>query len=180
MEKLHNFYFVRHGQTNWGPDDILKGPQNLALNDIGLQQAHKAGLILKDLINSSPNPKIISSSLRRAVETAKVIEEIIGIPISSYENGFNEHYYGDYRLISDDSKIPPDLETTKIFQQRVLQTFYKILSENNGNTTLIIVSHQKVFEYLVEFLVKRSEKIFQGGIGHFIFNENGTWNVFIY
>jgi len=172
-----SFYFVRHGQTNWGPDDILKGPQDLTLNDVGLQQAREAGSTLKNVLRNPSNAKIISSSLQRAIETAKEIEKITGISLSAQEDGLRERYYGDHRLITDDSKIPPDAETTQGFQERVLQSLFKILLKHNEARPLIIVSHQKVFEYVAEFLVKRSERLSQGGIAHFMLNENGTWEL---
>jgi len=172
-----SFYFVRHGHTPWGQDDILKGPQDLELDDLGQQQAREAGLILKNLLSDSSNAIMISSPLRRAVETAKEIEKATGIPINAQEDRIKERYYGDYRKVGNLSITPPDAETTEEFQKRVSQALNELLLEYNQAKPLIIVSHQKVFEYLAEFLVKRPERLSQGGIGHFMRNENGIWEL---
>ena len=35
MKQYKDFIFIRHGETNWGPNDILKGPLDLSLNELG-------------------------------------------------------------------------------------------------------------------------------------------------
>ena len=120
---------------------------------------------------------MVSSSLKRAVETASEIEKATGIPISSVENGLKERYYGDYRSVTNISETPPDAESTEDFRKRVFQNLDKVFSEYHQACPLIIVSHQKVFEYVAELLSKRQESLTQGGIGHFIRNEDGTWQL---
>lgn len=44
-----NFIFIRHGQTPWGPNDIMKGPQNLSLNETGVYKLNKQVLLLKSI-----------------------------------------------------------------------------------------------------------------------------------
>lgn len=73
------FYFVRHGQTNWGREDILRGPQDLDLNSIGITQAKEAGMKLKKRIDR--NVKMITSPLQRALQTTYYISEITNIQI---------------------------------------------------------------------------------------------------
>jgi broad specificity phosphatase PhoE len=171
------FYFVRHGQTAWGADDILKGPQDLALNDVGIQQAHETGLILKDLLNEFTHTEMVSSSLRRALETAEEIKKATNIPVSSQEDGLQERYYGDYRLTSNIAETPPDAESTEAFKKRVYKSLLKILGKHRNDSPLIIVSHQKVFECIAEFLTDRKEKLSQGGIAHFVLNDKGGWEL---
>lgn len=176
---LHSFYFVRHGQTDWEPEDILKGPQDLRLNVIGQEQAKLASLVLKQLLIDSPNAKIVSSSLLRAVETANEIEKATGIPISAEEDGLRERYYGDYRLVRNNLKSPSDAESSEEFRKRVDQTLDRIFLEYYQANPLIIVSHQKVFEYLAESLSNYHQSLSQGGIARFIRHENGTWGLHI-
>ena len=174
---LYDFYFVRHGQTDWGPEDILKGPQDLGLNYIGVQQACEAGEILKRLLANSSKPKMISSSLQRAIETAKKVEEATGILVSAVKAEWKERYYGDYSSMINISQVPPDAENEESFQERVLQALASALLEYyNDAKPLIIVSHQKVFECVAKALIKSSEKLPQGGIGYFMLGESGTWN----
>lgn len=172
MSYLYDFYFVRHGQTNHRPEDIMKGPQDLALNTIGIQQARKAGQILNNILTDFVNAKMISSTLVRAVGTAKEIRKITGIKFSPEDNGLNERYFGNYQLVSSLSDIPLDAETETEFQNRVFRSISKILLEHNYGTPLIIVSHQKVFEYITRILTGNSQRLFQGEIAHFTFIQN--------
>ena len=175
-KKNIEFYFVRHGETDWGKEDILKGPQDLALNESGREQAKKAGNTLKKVLSNVFTARIVSSSLKRAIETANEISEITKIEITAYEDGLKERYYGDYRLSTKPDEIPPDAEKTELFKERVTNTLLKVLLEQYQNLPLVIVSHQKVFEYISEFLTKKSARLSQGGIAHFVLND-GRWSV---
>lgn len=171
----NHFYFVRHGQTPWGADDILKGPQDLPLNETGKEQARNAAFTLKNLLTS--DAKMVSSTLQRAIETANWITAETGIGNSAQEYGLRERYYGDYRLTNDPKIIPPDAETDEDFQNRVSKTVDALLVDYHQANPLILVSHQKLFEFLAEHLAKRKTRLDQGGIAHFIKNENGDWNL---
>lgn len=65
-----NFLFIRHGQTDWGPNDILQGPLDLHLNEVGKNQAQNVFNIIEDECQCIVNPIIYSSPLNRAYETA--------------------------------------------------------------------------------------------------------------
>lgn len=171
-----DFYFVRHGQTNWKPEDIPKGPQDLSLNTTGLQQARQAGVVIQCLSGTFSNAKIVSSTLHRARETAEVIAGITQIPILAYEEELQERYYGDYRLAADASDTPPDAETTAYFEQRVMKSFLKV-QKTYPAQPLIIVSHQKVFEYLSQALSGHQQELGQGGICHFAPQEDEAWSL---
>jgi uncharacterized phosphatase len=177
-----DFYFVRHGQTPWGPDLILDGPQDLELNKTGIQQAEKAGRKLKEVLSSGTNTnsvKIITSSMKRAVQTAQKVAEITHFPIVGQENGLKERYYGDARLVAagDTRKTPPDAETPEKFKERAMKALYKVLNENRLSSPLIIVSHQKVFECVSEELTGKAGKLSQGGVAHFTALDGKTWQL---
>ena len=154
------FYFVRHGQTNWGREDILRGPQDLDLNSIGITQAKEAGMKLKKRIDR--NVKMITSPLQRALQTTYYISEITNIQTYDIKDDLRERYYGDHRC---DPIL--DAETNEEFHRRVNVVFEEIFLQYA--CPFVVVSHQKVFEWLSESLTKRKEKLVQGGIGHFTF-----------
>jgi probable phosphoglycerate mutase len=170
------FYFVRHGKTPWNKDDVLKGPKDLNLNEEGKKQAQKAGRAFKDRRSSFSNPKIVSSTLLRATDTAKAIQDIAGIPIVAQEEGLKELYYGDYRLTGDLYKAPPDAESMEYFRKRVMESLAKILKKYPASP-LIIVSHQKVFECISEKLTGCKKKISLGSICHVVPKGNNTWEI---
>lgn len=73
-----DFYFLRHGETDWNLVRRGMGQKDIPLNERGQSQAVHAGLLLKnesiDLICHSP--------LARARRTAEIVAEMIGAPLS--------------------------------------------------------------------------------------------------
>ena len=64
-----DFYFLRHGQTDWNLRHIAMGQKDIPLNQNGIEQAHRAA----DILESIPFETIVSSPLKRAHETARII-----------------------------------------------------------------------------------------------------------
>lgn len=173
IENRRDFWFIRHGQTAWGAEDILKGPQDLELNETGQHQAERACRAIEAHLTASKSI-IYSSQLRRAKETAAIIVSNLAekIPIIEKE-GLQERYYGDYRLADPKNYrdyIPEDAESIEVFQQRVQDIFVEIFNQTPKYAeTIIVVSHQKVFEHLSEWLSGTKFRLEQGGVCHFKF-----------
>ena len=75
---MHTLYFVRHGQTIWNVENKICGATDIALTDLGHQQAIETGKkILEEGIQAD---EILYSPLVRAAETARHISEVTGIP----------------------------------------------------------------------------------------------------
>ncbi|MDQ0344645.1 broad specificity phosphatase PhoE [Lederbergia wuyishanensis] len=72
--------FIRHGITEWNVLGKAQGISDIPLNNIGKRQALALGNRLKV---SEYWDFIISSDLSRAVETAKIIGDILHLPIHS-------------------------------------------------------------------------------------------------
>lgn len=74
-----HFYFVRHGQTVWNVENKICGATDIALTELGHQQAIETGKkILKEGIKAD---EILYSPLIRAADTARHISEVTGIPM---------------------------------------------------------------------------------------------------
>ena len=71
-------YLVRHGETAWNQERRCQGISDIDLNDTGRHQAELAANSLKDV----PFRAIYTSSLRRAIETAEIINRFHGVNIS--------------------------------------------------------------------------------------------------
>ena len=71
-------YVIRHGQTNWNLKGIIQGQKDIELNDKGINEARKA----KDEFNNLKIDLIMCSPLKRAKETAKILntDKNINIP----------------------------------------------------------------------------------------------------
>ena len=68
------FYFLRHGETEWNVEGRFCGRTDVPLSDVGRRQARLLALRLKPLLPDT----LYSSPLRRALETATLIGEVVG------------------------------------------------------------------------------------------------------
>lgn len=65
---MRPFYFIRHGETDWNKQEKLQGHSNIPLNSLGRSQAES----LCEFVTTLQSPKIFSSDLDRAFETARI------------------------------------------------------------------------------------------------------------
>jgi broad specificity phosphatase PhoE len=80
---LMHLYFIRHGESTSNYGELVTGRQDVPLTEKGKEQARQAG---KGIV--AQNIKIdyiVSSSLARAHDTAKIIANEIGYPENSIE-----------------------------------------------------------------------------------------------
>jgi len=80
-------YFVRNGQTEWDELDMVSGHKDIMLNDNGINQACN----LSDILSLCNIERIISSDLKRARQTAEIINSKIckDIVLDSRLRGYN-------------------------------------------------------------------------------------------
>ena len=69
MISKKEFYFIRHGQTDYNVSDAKVDHEDVSLNAVGLRQAQEAEPIIAKL----PVKSICYSPLKRATETKEVI-----------------------------------------------------------------------------------------------------------
>ncbi len=82
---------VRHGETDLNKEKIMQGGNiDMSLNNVGKEQAKSAAEALKD----AAFDVVISSSLKRASETAKIIAKKLGLDYGGSYELFNERDYG--------------------------------------------------------------------------------------
>ncbi len=81
-EPICKIYFVRHGQTNANKNHLLFGHLDYDLNKQGIKDANLAAKKLAQIVNKSAHSHIdyiVSSPLKRAKHTAKVIAKRLSI-----------------------------------------------------------------------------------------------------
>jgi probable phosphoglycerate mutase len=83
------FYFMRHAETDWSRQHIYIGSKDISLNSYGESQARKIAELLKYEVIT----RIVSSPLRRAMQTAKIISSSLGKDYTVINN-FSECCWG--------------------------------------------------------------------------------------
>lgn len=148
------FYFIRHGETDWNKHkNGLCAHDDIMLNETGVQQIKNAIPYLAPLGIT----KIYTSPLARTMQTTKIINEQLNVPI--------EQHHGLYAT-SDET---------------ISYTLAEIL--NNDQTTLI-VSHGEVYRILLRILnVETTELKAKNGSVYLFKPSDSTldyWSVYKY
>lgn len=140
MDKI---WYIRHGQSESNLRGIFAGgSDNTPLTRKGKQQAHKAGLSLK---NKSIN-KIITSPLARTHETAKIIARAINLAETNIilDERFKEYDLGTGSglpikgMTAEKMTSFPGAENPNVFANRVKAALSELKNENG---TTLVVAH---------------------------------------
>jgi broad specificity phosphatase PhoE len=164
-------YLVRHGKDE---DGFRGGWSQRGLIDEGIKQSKQLGEYLKTRNEEFNINRVISSDLRRALETAKEIAERLGLMVQESEhwreinNGFlagmpndeaNEKYTGLYfNSLRMDEEYPGGESPIENFN-RIKQTFEQICFEQlntNDPGNVLIVTHGGVIN-IIYHIVKGIE-----------------------
>lgn len=86
---LVHLYLARHGRTAWNAAGRFQGCVDVTLDDVGRAQAASLARSLEGRIDA-----VFASDLRRASETARIVSELLAIPLVSLEPDLRERGYG--------------------------------------------------------------------------------------
>lgn len=139
--------FVRHGQTNLNNPRRMQGISDLELNDTGKKQANE----IRKIIENKNIDFIIVSPLKRAIQTAKIInsnmhkeiiidERIIEMNYGALEG---EIYSRDYWNMDYDYKSING-ESLSDFQERVYKFIDEIKIKYKENNILIVAHRRSI------------------------------------
>ena len=71
--------YLRHGQTDWNAQNLVQGRTDIPLNETGREQARaQAGALAS---HNPPVDVIYASPMKRACETAEIIQQALGVPL---------------------------------------------------------------------------------------------------
>lgn len=139
-------YVARHGQTIWNVQNKVCGITDVKLTEKGVEQAKK----LAYEVQNYNVDMIISSPLKRAMETSKIVAEKCNIAIQ-IEERLIEQNYGIYEGI--DRKNEEFLNNKRNFAYRypkgesMMQVAYRIyglideIKEKYPEKNILIISH---------------------------------------
>lgn len=82
----------RHGQTEWNPLGRFQGQIDVALSDLGRQQAADIAARLAAV----PPDALVSSDLSRAADTAAALARLTGLPMH-VDARLRERFFGDWQ-----------------------------------------------------------------------------------
>ncbi len=124
MVTLKKFYMIRHGQSVANEGRYFSGNLDVELTDKGREQAKDAREHVEKLVHKPV--QIVHSHLSRARDTATIINQNIGLPMTEMDL-LGEHHFGDWERASWEEKRPlfmagenpPNGETHDDFTARV-------------------------------------------------------------
>lgn len=144
-----NIYLIRHGKDD---GKYRGGWSSHPLIEEGIEQSKKLAEYLERKQSEYNIQKIISSDLKRAIQTADIINEKLSLPIE-YADKLREMDNGElagmlneeaqikypglyYNTLAIDEKYPGG-ESPIDFYNRISQNFNEIINENTGVENLI-------------------------------------------
>ena len=166
-------YLIRHGVTKSNKKRIYTGWSGEGLDEEGVKQAEELGQKLKGKGIS----KIYTSPVRRAVQTAEILNEYLlsGIII---EEHLGEMRLGEWEGMSEEevkikyprewaiwNKSPAELrlpgrEKLSFVQERSVKAIRRILNENS-NRRVIGVTHVAIIRCIIMFLGKMDLNLYR-------------------
>jgi broad specificity phosphatase PhoE len=142
----HEFYFLRHGETEANASGVISGALDVDLTALGREQAQAAARIL----SSEPITAIYSSPLRRARDTAEPVARLMELPVYVIPE-LTERRRGALEGKSPDAPLEgaeaQDSESFDDFTVRVLNGLSRV-----DCLVPLIVAHLGVFRVLCQSL----------------------------
>lgn len=149
-------FIVRHGETDWNKLGKVQGLTDNLLNENGRKQALERS---KSLYNKEID-LVYSSPLLRAVETAQIIKDELGlngatsVSAALIERCFGELEAQDHKLYIDMRASGQEIinfESDYALKSRVA-SFIKQISTDNLNKTILITSHNHVLKAILSII----------------------------
>jgi len=179
---------IRHGQSEADILKVIEGRADFNLTELGYSQANLMAKWVKNYINID---KIISSSLKRAKQTAEALSTSLHIDVE-YEGLLMEWNNGLIAGLTweeannlypePDVKYPHtavyEQESNIEFRARAETILSKIINENPPDSKIAVVSHgnmiNMLFRSFLELPVNSDSSISSGdtGIHHWIIKNN--------
>lgn len=144
---------VRHGETDWNSLGKLQGRVDIPLNSIGILQAEEC----RDFLKLTDWNVIITSPLKRAKETAEIINKEINSCIIEMVD-FIERHYGEAEgmtVTERNTAFPnrnyPYQEDRQLLTKRVLDGIKKINQLYHGKNVLLVAHGGVINTILAQF-----------------------------
>lgn len=150
---------LRHGETDANAAGIIQGQSHVPLNDTGMEQARR---LARRLVTFKPRIElIVSSDLRRAMQTAEWIARETAAPIIA-DPSWRERGLGvmEGRAFADllnwraetGQDTPPDGETREAMEARVRRAVQQMPARFPSCSTIALVTHGGTIQIVMNLL----------------------------
>lgn len=186
--EIKKFYFVRHGATNWNMRMLNDGPQDLNINQDGI---NRATCTYNNSVYFIKSPNFICSPLKRCKDTLNILSENIDCTIT-IDTSISERYFGDWSVIKPkisalfdvykdqnlkyadiqdviEQNLPLDAESKNAFYDRIRATAHNYLVDNFKNN-MVFVAHGCVKTIFSQLLNVPDISLEYGGMCKFEFH----------
>lgn len=117
---MKTLYIVRHGKSTW--EDPFLADHDRPLLPVGIKKTKKIAKFLEGK-NIKPG-LLLSSSAKRAFETAEIIAEIIGYPMDEIKKSPNQYHASPDDIYSELYALPDSLVSVMIFGHNPTLTYF--------------------------------------------------------
>ncbi len=162
-------YLVRHGESTWNAERRWAGQANPPLSAAGREQA----LVACEALGKKGFDAVVSSSLRRARETAEIVASQLNLPLLAPLPDFDERHAGAISGLTSNeiaARYPglldawrqgnlieiPEGEQWDAFTKRVIRGFQAF--ENLGAQRILLVAHEGVLRAVAHHLKEPHQK----------------------
>lgn len=169
LKEKGNWFFVRHGETDWNTEKRTQGHTDRVLNEAGRSQAHASA----EKLLSQKIDLILSSDLLRARETAEIIARKLNAEVV-FDKGLRERNHGIFEGTTKEERLEKNIEekfrnfvdgaaddptygeNLGAFEKRITEEIKKH-GDNHPHKNVLIVTHGGFIRSLLS-IFKRLEK----------------------
>jgi probable phosphoglycerate mutase len=171
-QTMTTVYLIRHGRTGLNATGLLRGRIDAPLDEVGRAEADRLGAVFVDVRLAA----VLSSPLRRAVQTAEPVAASTGAPLRQAK-AFLDRDYGPWNgrpqaeaeRAHGSLDAAPGVEARPAFQRRVLAGLRTVAAEHAGRA-FAVVAHDAVNRTLLALVDGRL------GDPELIPQRTGCWN----
>lgn len=179
---------IRHGETDWNALGRIQGQTDIPLNEAGIQQAH--ALAARLAAELRPWDAVVSSDLSRAMETARILAEALGIPLLPPDARIRERSFGLAEGTTEAERLErwgPEWRTCDIgretddsVRERGL-AFIEDWRSRRPDMRLLVVTHGSVLAVLFRALFPDLEDRFISNMSLTIMESEGAgWRMILH
>lgn len=178
---------VRHGETDWNVAGRLQGREDTLLNARGREQARLSGRALRRAVCGAGWDLILTSPLRRAAETARIIGDIVAVPRLVAVPELVERDYGAASGLTraesaarfPDGSVPGEEDRAAV-GERSLAALASWVERHPGER-ILVVTHGGVIGTLLHAASRGALLVAAGSLGNACLNVlhhlDGGWRV---